>query len=491
MFRRMFSPRNSKSKSDETSSATVSSSTPYAWPCKPIARDEVAVVIIDMQVDFCGKGGYVDAMGYDISQTRAPIEPLSAVLRAARKAGVRVIHTREGHRPSLSDLPENKRWRSAAINAEIGQPGLCGRILVRGEPGWEIIPELAPLPNEDIIDKPGKGSFCATDLDHLLRTCGVKALLLGGITTDVCVHTTMREANDRGYECLLITDGTGATDMGNHAAAHKMVTMQGGVFGALGSADHVCAYLDALGASAEGGLGSEATELEPSIDAVGTLCRVPSAAPSPFTFPSNKCALVMIDWQKDFLDVGGFGHALGNNVAPLQAALQPAAAVLQAARATKMTIVHTLEAHAPDLSDCPPCKKARCPAIGTTLDASRGRVLVAGEPGNAIVEPVAPIAGEIIVHKPGKGAFWSTNLQKELQARGITHLIVTGVTTEVCVQTTVREANDRGYDCLVVSDATESYFPHFKAATLEMIVAQGGIVGWTAESAAVVDAIKG
>jgi len=215
-----------------------------------------------------------------------------------------------------------------------------------------------------------------------------------------------------------------------------------------------------------------------------------AATPFEYTFPAGRTALVVIDMQRDFIEPGGFGASLGNDVTLLHSAIAPIAALLAAWRARGWPIVHTRESHKADLSDCPPAKRLRGePTLRIGEPGAMGRLLIRGEPGTSIIPALAPQTGELVIDKPGKGMFWSTGLHEMLHAQGITHLVFTGVTTEVCVQTSMREANDRGYDCLLIEDATESYFPEFKRATLAMIRAQGGIVGWTAPSAALLAAL--
>jgi nicotinamidase-related amidase len=218
---------------------------------------------------------------------------------------------------------------------------------------------------------------------------------------------------------------------------------------------------------------------------------IADARPFPFQFRPGATALVMIDMQRDFIEPGGFGATLGNDPGRLAAIIPAARALLQACRDAGLLIVHTRENHAPDLSDCPPAKRDRgAPALRIGDTGPMGRILIRGEPGAEIIDALLPQAEEIVIDKPGKGAFHATGLDRMLRERGITHLLFAGVTTEVCVQTTMREANDRGYECLLVEDATESYFPEFKSATLSMITAQGGIIGWTAPVKAVQAALS-
>lgn len=215
-----------------------------------------------------------------------------------------------------------------------------------------------------------------------------------------------------------------------------------------------------------------------------------AATPFPYDFDLPKTALVLIDMQRDFIEPGGFGETLGNDVSLLEAIVPATKKTLEAWREAGGLVVHTREAHRPDLSDCPPAKRNRGnPSLRIGDQGPMGRILVMGEPGNQIIDALAPIEGEIVVDKPGKGAFYATGLHEMLRRRGITHLLFGGVTTEVCVQTSMREANDRGYDCLLLEDCTESYFPAFKAAAVEMIRAQGAIVGWTAPSSSLLAAL--
>ncbi len=215
---------------------------PYDFTFDPAAT---ALLIIDMQRDFVDSGGFGELLGNNVAPLREVIAPIGRVLAAWRARGLLAIHTREGHRPDMIDCPPNKLWRSQRIGAGIGDPGPMGRILVRGEWGHDIVDELAPAPGEPVIDKPGKGSFYATDLSGILAHRGIRSLIVAGVTTEVCVHTTVRDANDRGYECLLLEDCTGATNYGNYQGAINMIKMQGGVFGTVSRSEALIAALAA------------------------------------------------------------------------------------------------------------------------------------------------------------------------------------------------------------------------------------------------------
>ena len=215
------------------------------------------------------------------------------------------------------------------------------------------------------------------------------------------------------------------------------------------------------------------------------------ALPFPFAFRPQTMALVVIDMQRDFAEPGGFGASLGNDVSRVTAIVPTVKRLIEGFRAAGLPVIHTMECHRPDLSDCPPAKRNRGnPALRIGDVGPMGRVLISGEAGTAILDELAPLPDEIVIEKPGKGAFYATGFGDELKRLGTEQLVFAGVTTEVCVQTTMREANDRGYECLLAEDATESYFPEFKAATLAMVRAQGGIVGWTAPAGAVISALE-
>ena len=215
------------------------------------------------------------------------------------------------------------------------------------------------------------------------------------------------------------------------------------------------------------------------------------ALPFDFKFDGKRIALIVIDMQRDFAEPGGFGASLGNDVSRITAIIPTVRKLIEGFRAAQLPVIHTMECHRPDLSDCPPAKRNRGnPSLRIGDVGPMGRVLIAGEPGTAIISELAPLPNELVIEKPGKGAFYATHLDAELKRLGISQLVFAGVTTEVCVQTTMREANDRGHDCLLAEDATESYFPEFKAAAIAMIRAQGAIVGWTATTDEILEGIS-
>lgn len=433
----------------------------------PIARSDTALVLIDMQSDFLNGDGRV-GQHYTDTPIRSGMEACKRLLAAARSAGLTVAHSRS-HR------------YGAAVRDDL--PGT-------DDFGYELHPDLRAQPGEIVVDKWTFGAFASTPLEDELRARGVERILLCGVLTNVCVFATASQAVDRFFRVCLVEDACASFNKEWHDMAIKLINEPqtkkghnaqiGLYFG------EVCSVADV-----EKGVASivmlpkltqASAQKEPAIKVRHVAF---SGKPHKCILPFEQAALVMIDLQKDFLDPKGFGACLGNDVEPCLSILPACAELLAAWRKRGGKIVHTLESHSPDLSDCPESKRVgpRCPPpgkrIGEVLSPEMGRILIRGEFGNGLMPTVEAKEGEKVVHKPGKGAFYATDLDNYLRMHGITHLVFTGVTTEVCVQTTMREANDRGYECVLLEDCTASYFPEFKQSAIEQMRAQGGIIGWT------------
>jgi len=442
----------------------------------PLARSDTALVLIDMQSDFLEPSGrvgqhYITSLDCPV---RSGMEGCRRLLAAARAAGLTIAHSRS-HR------------YGATVN---------DHLVGTNDEGYELHPTLRAQPGEIVVDKWTFGAFASTPLEDELRARGVERILLCGVLTNVCIFATASQAVDRFFRVCLVEDACAAFDTTWHDMAIKLISepqMKKGHNGQIGlyfgEVASVQAVEQALAPLAKLPKAPKAEATEKPSAANGKAPLAVKALPQSCHLPLEHAALVMIDMQKDFLDPKGFGACLGNDVTPCNSIVPACEAVLAAWRKCGGMVVHTLEAHLPDLSDCPEAKRCgpRSPPagkrIGEVLSAEMGRILVRGEPGNGLVASLQPLQGEKVLHKPGKGAFYNTDLDAHLRASGVTHLVFTGVTTEVCVQTSMREANDRGYECIVLEDCTASYFPEFKQGTLEQVRAQGGIVGWTATSA--------
>jgi len=443
----------------------------------PVGRSDTALVLIDMQYDFLEADGRV-GQHYQDTPVRSGMEGCRRLLKACRAAGMTIAHSR------------SHRYGATVRDDLVGQ----------GDKGYELHPDICALPGEIVVDKWTFGAFASTPLEEELRARGVERILLCGVLTNVCIFATASQAVDRFFRVCLVEDACAAFDKDWHDMAVRLMLepqtkkghnkQLGLYFAEVTQVDKVEQALKPLAA-----LPKQVSNGSPAKKRARPAEVAFDAKPQRCALPLERTALVMIDLQKDFLDPKGFGACLGNDVAPCSKILPACAALLAAWRKRGGKVVHTLEAHVPDLSDCPPSKLngPRTPPdgkrIGQVLSPEMGRILVRGEPGNGLMPTVQAKDGEKVVHKPGKGAFYATDLDSYLQSEGITHLVFTGVTTEVCVQTSMREANDRGYECVLLEDCTSSYFPEFKQSAVDMIRAQGGIIGWTALSTDLIAAL--